>query len=131
MNTQFDNPEVDIDFKKSAADGAIYELIGPPMKGKWLKEIDYNLFFNDKDAFKAIVHMRPLGSETYYYNLKEWQDIGFDMHSMYANPLFLDSDKCDFRLDEKSPAYSIGFKPFELDKYGIDENFENRYIKFS
>ena len=127
MNSQFDNPEVDINFKKESANGAIYELIGPPTQGKWLKEINNNLFFNDIDCFKAIVHMRPLGSKTCYYTLREWQEIGFDTNSIYVDPLFEDVKTKDFRIKENSSAYQIGFKPFTLDEFGVTSTLINRY----
>ncbi len=114
MNSRFDNPEVDIDFKKFKSSGALYEIIGPPEKGKWF-ELDYNLFYNDIGSFKAIVNHRPLRDRIKKeYSLNEWQEMGFDEHSIYADPMFVDAENVDFRLKPDSPAFKLGFKEFDI-----------------
>jgi len=43
-----------------------------------------------------------------------------EVDSIVADPLFIDADNFDFRIDEKSPAISkIGFKPFDPRKAGL------------
>jgi hypothetical protein len=123
MNSKFDNPEVDIDFKKGDSRGALYEFIGPPIKGKWLEALDYNLFFNDIGHFVANVHYRPLGTLTEHYSLEQWQQLGWDEHSIYADPLFVDELNGDYRLKPESPARSLGFKNFEMNKFGLLSDF--------
>lgn len=123
MNSKFDNPEVDIDFKKGESQGALYEFIGPPIKGKWVEALDSNLFFNDIGEFTAVVHYRPLGSRTERYNLEQWQQLGWDLNSLYGDPLFVDAPNGDYRLMPGSPAFRIGFKSFEMDKYGLLADF--------
>jgi hypothetical protein len=126
MNSKFDNPEVDINYEKGKSEGKIYEIIGPPMQGSWFEELDYNLFFNDLGEFKATVHYRPLGSKSIEYTLKEWQELGLDKHSIYANPLFVNYESGDYRLKPSSPAFKIGFIEFELDKFGLLDGFKKR-----
>jgi hypothetical protein len=43
-----------------------------------------------------------------------------DAHSVVADPLFVDPEKGDLGLREKSPALdrAVGFVPLELDKVG-------------
>ena len=117
MNSAFDNPEEDIDFKKHKSKGCIYEIIGPPEKGQWF-DFDYNLFFSDGGSFKAVVHHRPHGAlqerKRAEYSLEEWQKMGFDAHSVFAAPLFVDSQKGDYSLKPESPAFKLGFKEFEV-----------------
>ncbi|MGC9054820.1 MAG: right-handed parallel beta-helix repeat-containing protein, partial [Candidatus Hydrogenedens sp.] len=50
---------------------------------------------------------------------KQWQEDGFDVNSIIADPLFENPDKCNFRLKEDSPAFRIGFQPIDASKIGL------------
>lgn len=54
------------------------------------------------------------GSRTW----SQWQALGLDTHSLIADPLFVDPGKNDFRLTPESPAFKIGFQPFDLSDAG-------------
>ena len=47
-----------------------------------------------------------------------WQALGFDQHSLVADPLFVDPDHDDYRLKPESPALKLGFFPIPLDRIG-------------
>jgi hypothetical protein len=47
-----------------------------------------------------------------------WHDQGQDRHSLVANPLFVDANKDDYRLNVRSPALKLGFKPTATEKIG-------------
>ncbi len=66
----------------------------------WGKEVDYNLF-PDAEA------------------LEKAQQNGTDMHSIYGDPQFVDSEKGDYRVTDGSPAKAIGFKNFAMDSFGV------------
>ncbi len=51
--------------------------------------------------------------------LKQWQEDGFDVNSIIADPMFENPDKCDFRLKESSPAFHLGFQPIDVSKIGL------------
>ena len=51
--------------------------------------------------------------------LKHWQSFGLDVHSVFAEPLFIDPQNGDFRVQEKSPARKLGFKNFPMDSFGV------------
>ena len=47
-----------------------------------------------------------------------WQQAGGDVHSVVADPLFVDAKQGDFHLKPSSPALKLGFEPLPLDKIG-------------
>lgn len=51
-------------------------------------------------------------------NHDQWVQSGKDVDGLVANPLFINPDKNDFRLQPNSPAEKIGFKPFDYSKAG-------------
>lgn len=50
---------------------------------------------------------------------KQWQEDGFDINSIIADPLFENPKKGDFRLKENSPVFSLGFQPIDSSKIGL------------
>ncbi len=55
------------------------------------------------------------------WSFKDWQGRGQDVHSLIANPLFVDPEQGDFRLEAGSPALKMGFKPIDISKVGPEE----------
>jgi hypothetical protein len=66
----------------------------------WGKEVDYNVF-PDSNSLKAA------------------QARGTDKHSVYGELNFVDPLKGDFRLKDGSVAFSVGFKNFTMDSFGV------------
>ena len=52
------------------------------------------------------------------YTLPEFQEKGLERHSIIADPLFVDPEKGDFRLKPESPAFKLGFEPFDVSTAG-------------
>ena len=48
-----------------------------------------------------------------------WRELGFDRHSVFADPLFVDYANGDFRLRPESPAFALGFRPIEVHRIGL------------
>ncbi len=49
---------------------------------------------------------------------ESWQQAGADVHSIVADPMFVDAEHDDFRLKPESPALKQGFEPIPLEKIG-------------
>ena len=49
---------------------------------------------------------------------QSWQKQGMDLHSLVADPLFVDRDHDDFRLRPESPAWALGVQPIPWDRIG-------------
>ncbi|MDW8052454.1 MAG: right-handed parallel beta-helix repeat-containing protein [Armatimonadota bacterium] len=69
---------------------------------------DYNLYWRED------------GSELRFGNddFAAWQAKGYDKHSRIADPLFENPSVGDFRLKPDSPAFALGFEPFDLSTVG-------------
>jgi len=140
MSTQAMKPEDDLNFSMGKAYGEIYTLIAPPAHGPWLEEIDYNCFYSDLGEFVARVKTRAEGDfdETWSalesrmkkvkYTLKEWQSLGFDVHSVFADPLFVDPQNKDYRLRPESPALKLGFVSFDAREAGLRDDFPQHWL---
>lgn len=50
---------------------------------------------------------------------KEWQAAGKDQGSIIANPQFIDPANDNYHLAPDSPAFKIGFKPFDYEQAGL------------
>jgi len=78
------------------------------LHGNWSDDkfrMDYNLYWNAS------------GQKVDFFGLTfdQWKSKGMDVHSLIVDPLFENPEKRDFRLKENSPAFSLGFKRFNLE----------------
>ena len=84
---------------------------GPLLHGNWGDDqykLDYNLYWHEG------------GGEVRFANwsFDEWKARGQDVHSLIADPLFVNPEKGDFRLKLGSPALKLGFKSVDLSRTG-------------
>jgi hypothetical protein len=126
--------EDDLNFEMGHGFGEVYTLIYPPAHGPWLAEIDNNCFFSDRGEFVARVRPRPDGDEEHRepskgqkYTLEEWQALGFDTHSVFADPVFVDPGNGDYRVQDDSPALKLGFENVPLDQWGLTNDAPRRW----
>jgi len=78
-----------------------------------LAESDYNVFFHAGGKELSIEGVP--GAETF----AQWQKLGYDTHSLVADPLFVNLEKGDYRLKPNSPAFKLGFRPIDISKIGL------------
>lgn len=140
MSVQSMKPEDDLNFRMGKTYGEIYTLIAPPVYTAWLEEIDYNCFYSDLGEFIARVETRAEGDydeswrelgdrrKKYKFSLKQWQEKGFDQHSVFADPLFVDPHNKDYRLRTESPALQLGFVSFDAREAGLRDDFPKQWL---
>lgn len=51
-------------------------------------------------------------------SMADMQQLGYDLHSIHADPLLADPAEGDFTLKEDSPAFALGFQPIDLSDVG-------------
>lgn len=72
--------------------------------------IDYNVYFNPNLTADSV----RFGKQTF----AQWNARGKDVHSIYADPMFVNASNFDFRLKPGSPAFRFGFKPIDMSTVG-------------
>lgn len=69
-----------------------------------IKYSNYNCFFK-----YSMIGFREKMPTLYYYTLPNWQSAtGFDVNSLFTDPLFVDPDSYNFRLRADSPCRNAG-----------------------
>jgi len=90
----------------------VYWENGPLLSGGWKKDerfkLDYNVYW--------LSGGRPFDFGGASWD--DWRKRGHDLHSVIADPLFVDPAKGDFTLKPDSPALKLGFKPIDLRTVG-------------
>ena len=90
--------------------------------GGWTEDViaeaDHNLYWHAGE--EPVVSF--LGK-----SLEEWQRMGYDQHSLVADPLFVDAANDDFRLKPDSPALKLGFKPIDVSMIGLSGYDRSNY----
>ena len=52
-------------------------------------------------------------------NMQVWRAMGFDAHSVFADPMFTDPANDDYSLEPDSPAFKLGFRPIDTGRIGL------------
>ncbi len=89
----------------------VYWDNGPLLGSNWKDDryqMDYNLYYNTSGA--------PVMFKSWSFD--EWKARGYDIHSIIADPLFVDPFNGNFSLKPGSPASKIGFQPIDVSKIG-------------
>jgi hypothetical protein len=94
----------------SKPDSILYRLMGYDFD---TCKSDYNTIFHFGQPL--LVTLRDVPKEKQW---DRWREMGFDQHSIVADPLFVDARKDDYRLRPESPAFRLGFKPIPVEKIG-------------
>ena len=82
---------------------------------KVLSQSDYNLFFG-AGTNPMVIEGIPLSD---WHKMYRRQEDVYDIHSIVADPLFVDAAKGDYRLKPESPALKLGFRHIDVNEIGI------------
>jgi len=76
------------------------------------------------DGFLRVAGFPDGGREVgYHTDCQRFEfEAGKDRNSLYADPMFVDADKFDFRLEPESPALAMGFQPIDSKNAGPRAN---------
>lgn len=89
----------------------VYFTEGSLLGSNWSENnyrFDHNLYWNAAGKAFDFAGM----------TLEQWQAKGQDLHSIIADPLFVNPARGDFRLKPGSPAERIGFQPIDMSRNG-------------
>ena len=89
-------------------------LLAAYRPGQDVTQVDHNLYFQTQGKPIQVHIGHPKGVVSF----QEWRQLGFDTHSIVADPLFVDAPKDDYGLRLESPAFRLGFKPIDLSQVG-------------
>ena len=78
----------------------------------YAKQFDYNVFYSEQGMPSITGVGAPM-------TLKQWQEKGFDQNSIFADPMFVDPENGDYRVQAESPALRLGFKNFVMNRFGV------------
>ena len=78
---------------------------------------DYNVIWHDGLPLSINLPKVPLADQW-----DAWLKLGQDTHSVVADPKFVDPEHDDYRLQDDSPAWKLGFKPIPVDEIGPYES---------
>lgn len=109
----------------------MYSFIAPPARGPWMEAIDHNCFFKKNGNFSSRVseirgEMGP-SRDVRRYTFDEWRALGFDRHSIFADPMFENPNAKDFRVKPESPVLGLGFRNFEMGRWGLTADFPDQW----
>ena len=110
----------------------IFITDGPPIffshsveKFKINKNIlsDLNLFWSVSDNMTAAggwgdLSIEGIMSVENTVDMDEWRKMGYDTHSIYADPKFTDVKNFNFILEPDSPVFSLGFRQIDISDVG-------------
>ncbi len=92
------------------------------------REQDWPEIAFDRNLIRVPQGMRPVfrrqlsGGQARNLSWDEWRALGADPGSVLGDPMFVDAAAGDFRLQEGSRAFDLGFEPIPVDEIGPCED---------
>ena len=96
--------------------GPFLDLAQQPPLCKALLQCDDNLYFRKGDGNPVVARDVRFSD---WPRMSGRDEEVYDVHSMVADPLFVDAENGDYRLKPESPALELGFQPIDLSRIGV------------
>ena len=94
-----------------SSSGSIFQIRGK-MNAETFKRVDNNVYYN------------PSGKYSFHQIASDkWRRMKLDLHTQFADPLFVDRENHDYRLTPNSPALGLGFQQINTSEIGLKEDF--------
>jgi Right handed beta helix region len=98
-----------------SSSGSIFRIAGRPDQETFTRA-DNNVYFNPKGHY-SFERM----------SLDGWRNMGLDVHTKFADPLFVDRESHDYHVKPGSPALMTGFKNIDTSRIGLKKDFPYEY----
>ena len=85
-----------------------------------LDECDRNILWHAGGSYTVNGRL-PDGLKTLTFD--QWREMGFDTHSVIADPMFVDPQKHNYALKDGSPALEMGFRQTDTSQCGLLQDF--------
>jgi len=82
-----------------------------------IAKCDYNLYFHESSSQLNVVGVAD-------DSFDRWRQMGFDRHSLIADPLFENLGDEDYHLKPESPAFRLGFQRIPIERIGLRPFFK-------
>jgi len=83
-------------------------------------KLDPQLFHADHNVYCHVGQDAPsVVRECRIRPFAEWRRHGFDVHSVVADPLFVDAQRDNYALRPESPAFKLGIKAIDTSRIGL------------
>lgn len=92
-----------------------------PGESGWFDGMDsFNISFGNPSQNGASVYIDDIVVQEFKpkSEWEAWREAGRDVHSVVADPLFVNPEHQDYRLKPESPAWKLGFEPIPFEKIG-------------
>ncbi|AEE97826.1 FIMAH domain-containing protein [Mahella australiensis] len=109
-------PGVKVDVQKNIFNDMTKEYFLGDLPQNVIGQADNNAFYNASGEYK--IEGVPNVS-----TLEDWQQLGYDQHSIVADPEFVDKSVLDYRLSYDSSAYKAGVVDINMKDIGLTADF--------
>ena len=97
---------------------AVFMFIHNGWSERTFADSDHNLIYHNGPEPFRLEDRRGVSELEKVPTLTKWKALGYDTHSVEADPLFVDPAHDNYRLKPESPAFTLGFSPIDMDRMG-------------
>ena len=96
---------------------SVYLFVHNGWTERTFADSDYNLIYHPGGPVR-LEDRRGVPASEKIPTLADWKALGYETHSVLADPQFVDAEHDNFRLKPASPAFKLGFCAIDMDSMG-------------